>query len=279
MKNEQLQQEVKQLIENYLEAKKVSAKKLAEHIGVSNGTISNIINEVWERVNDSMLLKIKSFFKVKNWVLVNTQNFLIIQEACDRARQTRVMSGIVGFAGAGKTTALKHYYENHPETFMITCSRTMRTKQLLAEILRALGVNYIASDYEMMRLIIETMNKRQNPLLIIDEASKLSPNALMYLQDIWDGIEHNAGLILAGMEYLYTNMKKASERNRTGMPEFFGRIASWHYLNEITKSEIKAICEHNGVKDTDKVLKISNIHSFRDIRNIIYNLSMDLSNE
>ena len=106
MKNEQLQQEVKQLIENYLETKKVSAKKLAEHIGVSNGTISNIMNEVWERVNDSMLLKIKSFFKVKNWVLVNTQNFLIIQEACDRARQTRVMSGIVGFAGAGKTTAI-----------------------------------------------------------------------------------------------------------------------------------------------------------------------------
>ena len=59
MKKNELQNEVRQLICNYLEQKKVSQNKLAEMLGFSPGTISNIVNEVWERINDKTLLKIK----------------------------------------------------------------------------------------------------------------------------------------------------------------------------------------------------------------------------
>ncbi len=46
MKKNELQQEVRELILNHLKQKKVSQNKLAEMIGVSNGTISNIVNEI-----------------------------------------------------------------------------------------------------------------------------------------------------------------------------------------------------------------------------------------
>lgn len=271
MQKEALQQEVKGLIVNLLHQKKVSQNKLAEMMDVSPATISNITKEHWERVNESMLLKVKGFFKKKNWVLIETTNFATVQENCRKAREKNRMIGIIGYTGAGKTTALYNYYENNPNTYMVTCARTMRTKQFLSEILKSLGVNYLASDYEMARMIIEELNKKEQPLLIIDEASKLSPNALMYLQDIWDGIENNAGVVIAGVEYLLLNLKKAADKNKIGMPEFYGRVALWQHLEAPSRKEIEAICQNNGLNSKDRIKDIVRLGNFRLVKNSILN--------
>lgn len=271
MKKNELQEEVRALVLAHLQQKEISQNKLSEMIGVSNGTISNIVNEVWERLNESMLLKIKSFFNTKEWNVIETNNFLSIKSACKEAREQKKMIGIIGYSGAGKTTALLHYYQKTTNTYLVTCGRAMRTKQLLSEILKSLGVNYLASDYEMVRLIIEELNKKESSLLIIDEASKLSPNALMYLQDIWDGIEDNGGIVLAGVEYLLNNIKKGAEKNKMGMPEFYGRVSKWIYLQLPKKDEIEAICINNGLTDKELIKSMYRIGSFRLIRNVINN--------
>lgn len=271
MKKNELQQEVRELVTTHLQQKKVSQNKLAEMIGVSNGTISNIVNEVWERLNESMLLKIKSFFKTKDWNLISTFNFTTIQTSCNEARNFKKMIGIVGYSGAGKTTALYYHYQKNAETYLVTCGRAMRTKQFLSEILKSLGVNYSASDYEMVRMIIDELNKKENPLLLIDEASKLSPNALMYLQDIWDGIEDNGGIILAGVEYLLSNIKKGAEKNKTGMPEFYGRVSLWVNLIQPQKAEVDAICKSNGFTDEKTIKVMYRFSNFRYIKNVINN--------
>lgn len=172
----------------------------------------------------------------------------------------------------GKTTALQNYYNSNGNTFLVTCNRAMRSKQFLGEILRSLEINYIASDYEMVKMIIDVLNKKDNPLLIIDEASKLSPTAIMYMQDIWDGIEDNAGIVLAGVEYLLGNIKKGAERNKIGMPEFYGRVASWTYLQEPTKKEIEAISQNNGLTNPDDIKKMYRLGNFRYVRNSILNI-------
>lgn len=271
MKKNELQQEVRGLVITHLQQKKVSQNKLAEMIGVSNGTISNIVNEVWERLNETMLLKVKSFFKTKDWNVVATYNFTAIHDACIEARAFKKMIGIVGYSGAGKTTALHYYYQKNAETYLVTCGRAMRTKQLLSEILKSLGVNYLASDFEMVRMIIDELNKKESPLLLIDEASKLSPNALMYLQDIWDGIEDNGGIILAGVEYLLSNIKKGAEKNKIGMPEFYGRVSRWTQLQQPEKDEIDAICKANGFTDEKTIKAMYRFSNFRYIKNVINN--------
>jgi DNA transposition AAA+ family ATPase len=208
----------------------------------------------------------------KKWTVIETNNFTTVQRCCKNARERKIMTGIIGYTGAGKTTALQNYYNNNSNTFLVTCNRAMRSKQFLGEILRSLEINYIASDYEMVRMIIDVLNKKDNPLLIIDEASKLSPTAIMYMQDIWDGIENNAGIILAGVEYLLDNIKKGAERNKVGMPEFYGRVASWKYLQEPAKVEVEAICIHNGVTDPEKIKTMYRLGNFRYVRNSILNL-------
>lgn len=271
MKKNELQEEVRELVITHLEQKKISQNKLAETIGVSNGTISNIVNEVWERLNESMLLKIRSFFNTKDWTIIETHNFLTVKNACNEAREFKKMISVIGYSGAGKTTALQHYYQKNENTYLVTCGRAMRTKQLLSEVLKSLGVNYLASDYEMVRMIIDELNKKESPLLIIDEASKLSPNALMYLQDIWDGIEDNGGIVIAGVEYLINNIKKGAEKNKMGMPEFYGRVSKWIYLQLPEKKEVEAICINNGLTDKDLIKSMLRIGSFRLMRNVINN--------
>ncbi|PDS23802.1 AAA family ATPase [Flavobacterium branchiophilum] len=272
MKNEALQQEVRELICNYLEIKEVSQNELAKMVGVSSATVSNIINEFWERVNETMLMKIKSFFKTKGWIVIETQNFVDVQYVCKRARKMNFMIGIVGSAGTGKTTALQNYYNSNANTFLVTCDRAMRSKQFLSEILKSLGVSYVASDYEMVKTIIDVLNKKDNPLLIIDEASKLSPNALMYMQSIWDGIEDNAGVILAGVESLFNSLQKNAERNKIGMEEFYSRVAQWQHLAEPTKKEVEAVCINNGVTNPKEIKTMYRLGNFRYVRNVILNL-------
>lgn len=271
MKKETLHEEVKQLILELIEKKQVSQQKLSEMLGVSSATISNIINDRHDRFQESMLLKIKAYFNTKDWNLIETSNFANIQKQCDQARYRHCLIGIVGYSGAGKTTALQNYYATNTDTFMVTCGRSMRTKQLLAEILKALGVNYVASDYEMVRMVIEELNKRENPLLIIDEASKLSSNALMYIQDIHDGTDNNAGIIIAGVDYLLTNLKKNADRNKAGMPEFYGRVALWQHLDNPTRKEIEAVCTNNGLDEPSVIRDIVRLGNFRQVRNSILN--------
>ncbi|AND63644.1 hypothetical protein AX766_04215 [Flavobacterium covae] len=271
MKKNELNQEVSDLIKSHLEQKQISQNKLAETIGVSNGTISNILNGVLERINESMLLKIKSFFKSSEWNIIETHNFLFVKEACAEAKESHRLIGIIGYTGAGKTTALRDFFKKKPNTYLVTCGRAMRTKQLLSEILKALGVNYLASDYEMVQMIIEEINKKENPLLIIDEASKLSPNALMYLQDIWDGIEDGAGLIIAGTEYLINNIKKGAEKNKCGMAEFYGRVSKWVFLQLPIKAEVEAVCRTNGLDDSQTIKSMLRAGSFRIIKNTVRN--------
>lgn len=272
MKKQVIPQEVKTLVEAFLKNKEVSQNKMAEMLGVSPATVTNLLNENWEKLNQSMLLKIRSFFDTKEWVAIETANFSTIQKSCNEAKILHKMVAIIGYAGAGKTLALRNYYENNSNTYMVTCSRAMRTKQFLNEILKGFGVNFLSSDYEMTKRIIDEMNKKSGTLLIIDEASKLSENALMYIQDIWDGVEDNAGIVLAGVEYLYTNIKKASDKNKIGMPEFYSRVSYWQKLNTPTKAEINTICEHNNITDEKLKRTLYRGANFRLIRNAIQNL-------
>jgi DNA transposition AAA+ family ATPase len=276
MKKNALQQEVKELLTHFLNQKQVSQKQLAKMIGVSSATLSNIQNDIWNTDDESILLKIKSFFRTKDWAIVDTTNFSTIQSKCDEARNRNTMIGIIGYTGAGKTTALVSYYENHKNTYMVTCTRSMRTKQFLSEILKSMGINYLASDFEMLKQIIEEFNKKQKALLIIDEASKLSANCLMYIQDLIDGIEDNAGIVIAGVEYLLLNIKKGADKNKIGMPEFYGRVAQWQHLVEPSRKEIESICIHNGINDKLSIKEMYRLGNFRYVRNSILNLKYDL---
>jgi DNA transposition AAA+ family ATPase len=264
-----MKNELKNLIEVRISEKKISQNDLAKELSVSNGTISNILNDRWERINESMITKLLS--KLRNGYnlqIVQTHNLQNTWETCNNARKFKKMVGIIGKEGAGKTVALNQYESRNKNTYKITCINSMKPKQLLLELTRVLGLNYDASIYEMVVKISEEINKKENPLIIIDEVSAMSETNLLYLKDIWDKVDNNCGIVLCGMDYFLKNLEKAVEKQKKGMPEFYSRISLWLRLDEITNEEIYFICKKNGIQDAKDFLGSMN---FRMLGNLIKN--------
>ncbi|MBL7973065.1 MAG: ATP-binding protein [Prolixibacteraceae bacterium] len=202
--------------------------------------------------------------------LIRTENFNTVQALCLDAQNRHLMVGLIGYTGAGKTTALKQYYQSTPNVYYVKCKNIMNRKQFFASVLKELGVNVGGTVFDMVNRIIDELNAKENPLLIIDDAGKLSHTLILDLHDLRDSTNENLGIILAGCEYFKENLKTAVKRDKQGVPEFYSRIVSWQILSKPSKREVSAIFEVNGIENND--VPQHRFSSFREIFNTISDL-------
>ena len=85
---------IKQAINGFAKRKGLSKNLLAEKLGVSTATLSNIENEHWERVSDEMVLKLWNVLKTTDWEVVETHNFKSVFTTCNHAKDRKRMLGI-----------------------------------------------------------------------------------------------------------------------------------------------------------------------------------------
>jgi len=260
---------LKQLINNYVKKKGISKNELATYLSVSAATLSNIENERWHLIKDEMALKIYNKLAPKNWNIACTVGFNTIIKVCDQARAGSKMVGIIGFTGAGKTTALREYNYSNKNTYLVVCKKSMSPKQFFIQILKSIGVNFTGTNYDIIKRIATELNSKKNPLLIIDEAGKLSHTILLYLHDLRDYTDNNAGIILAGVDYFKKNILKAVNRNKEGMPEFYDRVSYWLEMPNATRQEIKYICEINGLTNAEQVKNACRMDNYRKVFNYV----------
>jgi DNA transposition AAA+ family ATPase len=269
MKNFELKQEAKELLIDFLEKKQVSKVKLARKIGVSHSVLTYVTQEQWENVSEEMLMKIVNALKTpgENYKLVGTGNFNTIQTMCKYVSRWHQMCGLTGFTGAGKTTALKHYYRSTPNVYYVECKSYMNNRQFFKSILNELGINCEGSFCEMIERIAAEFKTKESPLLIIDEAGKLSHRQILVLHDLRNATDNNLGIILSGCDYFRENLEKGVKKDKTGIPEFYGRISSWQNLSAPSKAETRAIFESNGLCYDD--LGQKRYENFREIYSVI----------
>ena len=127
----------------------------------------------------------------------------------------------------------------------------------------------------MIEKASEILNSKNTPLLIVDEAGKLSPALLLYLHDLRDNTIGHAGIVLAGVDYFKANLLKAVTKQKEGMPELYSRIIAWYELRAINKGEIEAISAANGLGDKTIVTELirgeSRVKDLRELYNAITN--------
>ena len=266
---------IKKRINEVCTEKGLSKNKLAKVLEVSGATMSNIEHEGWHKLGDELLLKLWHKIKPDAWQVIETANVEHIVNACEYAKLRHKMAGIIGSTGFGKTTALKTYCQGRKNTYFVSCRNSMNAKQVLRAILRVMGIGYEGTIYDMGNRIIDELNKQRKPLLIIDEAGKLSERVLQYLYDIKD--DSHTGIVLAGVEYFLKEVEKVVEKHRQGMPEFYGRISYWLTLNTPTRDEMRSICHANGVTDKHEVAEMVKSENFRRLFHKIENDRFDNS--
>ncbi|PKP46975.1 MAG: hypothetical protein CVT95_06275 [Bacteroidetes bacterium HGW-Bacteroidetes-12] len=263
---------IKQALNVFSKKKGMSKNELANKLGVSSATLSNIENERWEKIKDEMLLKIWNAIKGSDWQLVETSNFQTIFKTCEHAKEQHRMVGVIGATGTGKTTALNEYYICNENTFYIVCQKSTTSRVFFKQLLREMGVLFAGTLYEMIERVADELNKREQPLLLIDEAGKLSQTVLEHIHDLRNKTEHTTGILMVGVEYFKTNLETAAKKNKEGMPEFYDRIASWVELSTPRKDEIRSICEVNGITNPELVARMQKSQTFRTLSNYIGNV-------
>ena len=263
-------EEIREIINDFCNEKDLSKSAFAKMCGVSDGTLSFIENGKSEKVSDEMAQKIKSFIDRKTGGdIYQSTDFVSIFKACDAARKFHLMIGVLADTGVGKTTAVRTY-ARQKNVFYVSFCKSVKANQFFADLLRELGVSFEGPLNAKINRVAEELNKKDHPLLIIDEAGKITHPIMLYLQELRDKTSSNCGIILAGMPYFKANLQKFADRQKEGYAEFLRRINLWHKCLGLKPDEVTEICRINGVTDKDKIKEFRTLKRFGDLMNGIY---------
>lgn len=256
---EQEKQAVVEQMKKYQVQKGISQNLMAEQCGVSAANLSNMRNGNWELIKDALWNKVAAYLdrfmpeergRVGwSWKLKQTDTSATVMNTCAEAQAYSKMMFIIGPAGAGKSTAARRYTGLNANVFYVQCLDGDTRIGFLNSVLRELGVsNFRGSAGDKVRKIAEQLNQMQNPLLIIDEAGVLRGKKVNAIKDIWNETEGRLGIVLVGVNYIYSAFSKAAENEEEGMPEFMSRKDYVSTVKKIGAEQFRTLCSENGLE-------------------------------
>ena len=265
---------VQKYVQDYI-AISASQNEAAAGLDLSSAHIINYREGNWDKISEKEFWRIAAMAGVTDWQDCATQNFGIAMGLLRAAQEDSRMLGLEGFTGSGKTHALRMYARKNASAYYILADAEMNKKRFLSAILRAIRVkadDWGGNSSEMIETICRKLSAESRPVLIIDDAGKLSDPLIRMIQIIYDRTEGRAGIVIAGTEYLRTMVDKKARRNTMGYREFRRRIAWWERMEEPTKNDIREVCKVNGVTDPEAISFFQKaIADFGTLRNMVTN--------
>lgn len=237
-----------------------SGNKLAEKSGVSASYISSIKNKKYEyevngkpfSISDAHFYRLAEALGIRfdgqlHWTFLD--NFKRVQRACRKAQSKAIRMVIDGPTRMGKTFAQEDYAITNDYVVYVKCTQNMSSKDLLDEILAALGVHdLIRGNHNKLKMIKSMITRRKGYLIIIDEVEVVKAGIYGVIKDISDWANGKAGFIITGMD-LIKKLDNLARRGKPGFPQLKGRFFGNQVLTSmsLTQSEIVAVCEHEGI--------------------------------
>lgn len=225
--------------------------------GVSSATISQMLNNNWELIKDEMWRNVASQigYKDERWEAVETANFKRMQALLADVKENSLVMAITGDAGTGKTFAAKHFADNKKQTYLLCCNEYWNRKLFLAELLIAMGRDYNGYTVgEMMHEAVRALKTQENPLIILDEADKLSDQVLYFFITLYNQLDGECGIVMTATNHLEKRLKRGIKLNKKGYTEIWSRLGrKCIELKGVSAADITAICDANGITEARKV--------------------------
>jgi DNA transposition AAA+ family ATPase len=239
-----------------------SQNKAAESLkGVSAGTVSTILNGKYETISDEMFRNIAAQIvatsTLAGWQIAETNTFREIQYAMDDAQKWRNVTWIVGDAGCGKSAIAQLFAKERREVFFMPCDEDMKKGDFVRELARIIGLktdNYVLR--ELWDAIIAELIRMESPLLVFDEADKLSDTLFHYFIQLYNKIEGKCGIIFLSTDYIKRRMDIGLRYNKKGYKELASRVGKFYDLDPTTPNDVYAVCMANGIVDKTKINEV-----------------------
>lgn len=224
---------------------------------VSAATISQMLNGNWELIKDDMWRNVATQigYKDEKWAAVETSNYLRMLELLNDVKANSLVMGITGDAGTGKTFTCKQYAESNKQVYLLCCNEYWNRKLFLTELLTALGRDYTGFTVgEMMNEAVRVLKMQESPLIILDEADKLSDQVLYFFITLYNQLEDECGIVLCATSHLEKRILRGIKLNKKGYNEIWSRLGrKCVKLKGVTAADVAAICEINGITDRARV--------------------------
>lgn len=254
-------------------ARKGSQKKAANSLdGVSSATINKMLNGTdWESISEEMWRSVAQQTRTKSegWQLADTSVHREMTMLLSRAQEDALVAGVIGAAGSGKTETCREYADEHRNVYHITCGEHWNRRTFVSKVLKSMGANvagYTIND--MMEEVVDALSRADNPLLILDEADKLSDQVLYFFITLYNQLEGRCGIVLCGTQYLKARIIRGVRLGKKGFEEILSRLGRRFFeLAEIGEEDIALVCVANGIESDAKIRKITK-ESESDLRRV-----------
>lgn len=170
------------------------------------------------------------------------------------------MFAVTGEAGTGKSFSLREYAYAHKHTYLLQCSGYWNRRYFLVRLLGAMQCDCSGLTVaEMMQEAVIQLKRRSRPLLILDEADKLSDPVLYFFITLYNELEDHCGIVLCATDHLEKRLKRGLKLNKRGYKEIFSRIGrKCVTLRGPGYTDVLQICVANGISDKRQVRAVFN---------------------
>lgn len=241
--------------------------------GISAATLSNIINGKWNGISEEMWLRLESqLVKNEGWQIYATRAYRDMTLFLGDSQAESSVMWITAPAGTGKSTAAASYAALNPHVYRLTCASDMTRTDFVHELARQIGVRTAGmSVREAFQATLKHLVTLERPLLIFDEADKLSDSVIYYFISIYNALEDRCGIVFLSTAAIKKRIRLGIARDKKGYDELESRIGRRFVdLSSVNAQEVEQICYANGLQDRSAIqnVKADAAQYWNDLRRV-----------
>lgn len=254
--------QISEQLRAYCDQKGSQNKAAASLNGVSSATVSKVLAGNWDTIADDMWRSIAAQIgagkTAEGWQLVPTRAYKAMTFTLESSQRDALVMGVIGEAGSGKTEAIKTYTAGGRNVYHLVCSEYWNRRTFMAKVLQTMGATYSGNTVaDMMDTIVDTLKRKESPLIVLDEADKLSDQVLYFFISLYNQLEGHCGIIMTATRYLKARIEKGLRLNRKGYAEIYSRIGrKFVELPLLNSEDVAAVCVANGITDAKTINSI-----------------------